>query len=406
MYLINAVPYVCFVLFFFFLSFPLVSSRKRASLILVRNYKILQYFSLTFLFLFFIGLRGYIWTDFALYKECFDLLPTIDSSRYEYSIFFTSKFKTWEKGYLLYTFLLKSIFRNYFVCQFVSTIINFSIMLYVFKRNCRNNVFLCFVIFFLFSGFFILINLQRNVVSILLFWLSIEQKREGKNLNYYVLNILGISFHSSSFLFLIIGPVINRRISKKFLFTLFILGNCIYLLEVQWLRVFLPTITFVLPSGIRHYIELYLNSVIFSRSGNWGISIGYLERFFSFLIILFFSDKIDKKYNCRAYINCFFLFIFAYLYGSEIVIVIERVSLFFTCGYCIVYTHIFSLLNQEKKCFFIIIMFFYIILKITLIGGANGATKYETCFSSTSYEEATIRKETYMLEEHNKILEN
>lgn len=406
MYINNSIPYVCFVLFLFFLSFPLVSNGEKKTLIVVRSYTILQYLSLIFIFIFFIGLRGYIWTDFVLYKECFDLLPTIDSSRYEYTIFFTSPFSSWEKGYLLYIYLLKSILRNYFFCQFVSTVINFSIMLYVFRRNCGNNLFLCFVIFFLFSGFITLFNLQRNVISILFFWLSIEKKREGKNFGYYILNILGIFFHSSSFLFLFIGPVINRRISKKFLLMLFLLGNCIYLFEIRWLKIMLPSITSVCPSAIRRYIELYLNSVLFSRSGNWGVSIGYLERCFTFLFVLFFSDKIEKKYNCRAYINCLFVFIFSYLYGSEIVIVIERVSLLFTCGYCIVVPQIFSLLKKEKKIYFIIILFFYTILKIILIGGANGATKYETCFANTSYEEAVSRKEKYMVEAHSKVLKN
>ena len=182
----------------------------------------------------------------------------------------------------------------------------------------------------------------------MLFILSLDYLKEKKYKVYYILNLIGVSFHFSAVLFLLIGFLLTKKLKKSILI-LFFVGNIIYLLQIQWIQGILSFIADYLPHRIGLIIKAYLYSMQYSKSSNFGISIGYLERIFSFILVYKKADMLEEKYNVRVFINCFYLFVFTYLFCSELNIVIQRIPLLFASGYYVIYPLIVDNWNKEKK---------------------------------------------------------
>ena len=385
-----AIPYVVFVFILFSLSFPIwVSKNSQVDNISCMN---LRFIAVTMCFIFFCGFRGFIWTDFNLYYLCFDSMPTVFSNKQVYDSFFNSDYFLWDKGYLLYVYIIKSIAPNYFAFQIINTTIDYFILYHVFRKNCGKNYLLGFVLFFLFNGFVIEFNLLRNTKALMLFILSLDYLKEKKYKVYYILNLIGVSFHFSAVLFLLIGFLLTKKLKKSILI-LFLVGNIIYLLQIQWLQGILSFIADYLPHRIGLIIKAYLYSMQYSKTSNFGISIGYLERIFSFILVYKKADMLEEKYNVRVFINCFYFFIFTYLFCSELNIVIQRIPLLFASGYYVVYPLIVDNWNKEKKIIFYLIFMLYLLLKVLSYGSNNELCHYEMFFqdSALTYEEASNR---------------
>lgn len=84
-----------------------------------------------FLLLFFIGLRGFVASDYINYYPFFQNLPTIFDLQFEG--FYTGEF---EFGFILYSSLVKTIFPNYFLGFFLNALIDLSILFYMLRHHC------------------------------------------------------------------------------------------------------------------------------------------------------------------------------------------------------------------------------------------------------------------------------
>jgi hypothetical protein len=178
--------------------------------------------------------------------------------------------------------------------------------------------------------------------------------------------------------------MVNKSYSKKLIFTLWIVGNLLFLFQVEWL-----TIIFKLIGSISVNFRM-ISLVIEYTNSNFEspMSIGYIERQFTFIVVFLFSDKlirIDKK-NI-AFINLVYIYLFIFLYCAELVVMIARVAMLFIVAYWVVYPKIYYILSKKNKYLFIILMGIYGILKI---GQANslGSAKYENIlFNHNSVQE-------------------
>ncbi|WP_162491120.1 EpsG family protein, partial [Candidatus Symbiothrix dinenymphae] len=222
-------------------------------------------------FLFFFGLRGYIFTDWVVYSRIFEKTPSIWSSNV-FDFFIGGDFASIEPGYKVYCVLLKSFFSDFFCFQFVSVAIDVFFLDYFFRRYSKNYA-LSFVLFILFGGLVLELNLMRNIKAILLFLYSIKYI-EKKNFKAYLLcNVVGMSFHFSSILFLPMYFLLNRNLSKTFIWITFIIGNVLYLLQIKYIG----AIVFYIASmvgGKYAFAVSYLDSEIYGAS--YGITIGYI----------------------------------------------------------------------------------------------------------------------------------
>jgi hypothetical protein len=351
--IIYSFPYILFFIYTYGLNFS-VGIKKNT-----KSYDI----KLGLLFIgsvIFLGLRGFIYTDWSSYYIFFERLPTLADLFANVELL---KNEYMEKGFVIYSIILKSISPNYFFYQCYSFIIDYVILYFFFKQYIPNQIILGFVMYYIFGGLIISIDLLRNAKSILLFLVSIKYCGKRRFVPYVLLNVFGSFFHITSLLYIPLYFVLRRNISKIFILFIFIIGNIFFLLQIQWIKKILVIIFVFVNNRLGELIKIYLQSDVHSNA--YGITIGYIERQFSFIVVYCFSSYLKKisSYN-NIFINIFYFYTFIFLFCSEMEILLGRVALIFIMGYWLLYPQIYSVLSKNKKYIFVLLLSTYSILKL------------------------------------------
>ena len=292
-------------------------------------------------FVFFFGLRGFVGTDWVNYYPYFNNI----------SLTFA-----WEQGFAIYTYLIHSIYPNYFFWVFVSSLINAILLHVVFKRYAKYYV-LAFIVFSTFNGIIMEINLMRNIKSILFFLVSLRYLQERKILPYMLLNLLGITFHISSILFLPLYFVLHREIPKLYLWIMFAGGMIVFFLQIEYIKPILSFFADIIGGRLPEMVDAYFRD---HRMNFFKLfSIGTIERIFSFVVIMFMRDKlIAQDKNNIIFINLFMIFFFICFYMAEANEIATRLSMLFVASYWILYPNILAAtrktLNYQLLLLFIV----------------------------------------------------
>jgi hypothetical protein len=342
-------------------------------------------------FLFFFGLRGFVNTDWYNYYPYFEQLKTLWSGGLRQ--LFASAYR-FETGFELYSIIIKSICPNYFFWVFVSTVIDIALLHVIFKRYVKYYV-LAFIVFFVVGGCLMEINLMRNIKSILLFIFSLKYLQERRIMPYMLLNVLGVLFHISAIVYIPMYFLLHRKFPKPLLWAVFIVGNIIFLLQIEYIRPILTSIADLLGERLSYHLTNIYNH-------HYGFSIGYFERVLTYTLILLCYDKLLKqdKFN-NVFINAYVLYFFFFFFFAEIQVMTERLPLLFIFSYWILYPQLFGIIKlRANKRIFILVFLCYSALKIT-IGNAGLVSKYDNLiFGIKSYEE---RKEIFEKVRHKLI---
>jgi hypothetical protein len=201
----------------------------------------------------------------------------------------------------------------------------------------------------------------RNSKAIMLFLLSLKYIEQKSILKYFAMNLVGALFHASAFLFIPLYFLLNRHYSRKVILALFFIGNIIFLLQIKWCRVVLLTLRPLLLGRLGNLIDLYyMYNTDYAEA--YGFTIGYIERFVSFVFIYCCEKKI-KKSNTNIFINIFYIYLFIYLFLSESYILLGRIGLLFISAYWVIYPRIYQTLNNKIKPLFLLMLLFYGVLK-------------------------------------------
>lgn len=358
-----SIPYVMVFFIVFCLSMKFVNTNNR---ILIKHSELFIVYSLCLIFAVFVGLRGFIYTDWQSYYRAFENTPSLLDSK-ETRDFFLNKYSFWGKGYLYYLIVSKSIFHNYAIYQLFSFLIDFIILFYFFKEYLVSNqlIVMGFLLFYVFGGvlgFGIEVNLMRNSKSIMFFLISIKYLQQRNFFKFLILNIIGIMFHTTAILFIPLYFVLIKRIPKRIILLFFIIGNIIFLLHIAWLKELLALFNSIITTPLSPLIDVYLRTTKYN--GEYGLSIGFLERSFSFVLVYCFEKKIiGLNQKNRIFINSFYLYCFIYLYCSEMSIILDRVGLLFIYSYWILFPQIYALLSPRNKNIYLIAFFLYGLLK-------------------------------------------
>lgn len=164
--------------------------------------------------LWFIGLRGHMYSDFIVYYPLFEELPAIsDLEVGDYLM---------EPGFIIYSSLIKTIFPNYFIWIFINTSIDLLVFYHVFKRYTEFRI-LPLIFFIAYMGLSIEFNLYRNVKALDLFLLSIPYLQQRRIVPYMFLNLLGATFHVSSLIYIPMYFLLHKNIGQGLVFY-----NCCY----------------------------------------------------------------------------------------------------------------------------------------------------------------------------------
>lgn len=327
--------------------------------------------------LLFMGLRGHIYSDFINYYTFFDYLPNLFNLSIE--TFLEQRF---EPGFVLYSSIVKTIIPNYFGWVFVNTLIDMMVFSITFKRYTDSQI-LPFIFFLAFNGLMIEFNLYRNIKSIDLFLLSIPYLKERKCLPYMLLNLLGVTFHLTSFIYLPLYFILNYKAPKYILWGGIAVANLIFLGNIHFVANLLNSME------IFQNLSLYDKLVGYSDSSDlsYGISFGYIERTFSVLLFTVLYDKlIEQKESNLIFYNCFWLYYVLFLALYEVQVFAERIPILFMFSYWILYPNVIKIGYKYRQIVYVISVIL-VMLKVVMSNSEIYARYDNLLFGIQSYEE-------------------
>lgn len=353
-----SVPYVFVALLLFFLYMQ--EKRSNLSKKNIVKMRIIAFF----LMLFFIGLRGHLHTDFSTYYPYYEWIPTIFNLD-EYT--FLNIEYLFEPGFILYTSLCKTLTDNYFAWVFINTLIDLCVFHYIFKRFCSSEI-LPFFFLLAFYGLTLEFNNFRNVKALDLFLISIPFLLKKRFLPYLFFNLIGMTFHVSSLLYIFLYPILTKKLSIKLMWLSFIFVNVVYFLNIHITGYLIDTFSFIRGDAINKL------SAYHDIGSSYKFSFGYFERTFTMLLCMFLYERLIRQNRNNIFlINCYFFYYVIHLFFSDVQVLSERIPLLFVFSYWLLYTNIFVLHYRFRSCIVLIITLLSL-SKITL--GCSNITNY------------------------------
>lgn len=326
---VYSVPYLIVVTIYLMLSLLIVSNRNK--------YKFGSHvrFFCVGLFVLFIGLRGFIGSDcyvyYYYYQKSFGL--GIDTNAH------------YEPGFLLLFQLFKLAGFSYAFYQFVMGII-VGCVLDAFFRRYSPNYALGWFAFFAFGGLITAIDLQRNIISMSLFMMSLPFLWHKKLIPYISLNVFGMFFHSSAILYIPFYFIAHRQINKYWLVAIFIVCNVLFLTGNGLLSIIMNTIGNRIGGDYYLLYQRYLINYDYAK----GITIGYIERTITFLLIFLFYKRLAllNKQN-RMFLNMFLCYYVLYFLLADVEVIALRISLLFKISYWILIPALFQVMHYRSN---------------------------------------------------------
>ena len=303
------------------------------------------------LLLIFIGLRGFVLTDFYNYYPWFinlDKIYSLDVSEY-----------TAESGFVVYSSLIKTVFPNYHIWVFINSLIDLLILKFTFKKYSHSEI-LSYIVYLAFSGIVIEFNLYRNVKAILLFMLSIPYLLNKRLLPYMLINLIGVSFHTSALLYLPLYFILNIRLPRWLRWGFIFMMVILYIKKVDLL-------------GNIDYILMFIDSestavdkvANYMQSGDsYGFSFGFFERLISLILFTYFYDSLVKQRESNnIFYNLYLLYYATFQFFINNSILVNRIPLLFVISYAILYPNLIEI-NKKYKQILIVYIFILALLKI------------------------------------------
>ncbi|WP_394675216.1 EpsG family protein [uncultured Chryseobacterium sp.] len=357
-----SIPYIILFLIFFILF--LWENRLRNK---QRDIKIIRYLGMLIFFVFF-GFRGYLDTDFAVYYPLFESAPSLFDFKAG-SNFFSHTNEDYllkiEPGFKLLLIILKTIVPNYFFLQIVSSLINVLFLNYFFRKYSPQYI-LSFIMYIIFSGLVIEINLLRNSKAIFLFLYSLQFIKERNPAKYFICNVIGLLFHSSAIFYFPLYFFLHKKINPAFIWGIFILGNALYLGQIKFIAPIVIGVGNMIGGVYAGLAELYSKSNLYSSG--YGITIGYLEKVLTFIIFYKSYTKVSEiikdEYVLNIFYNLFFIFTTTYLFLYEYSVLIDRITTLFVASYWILFPYFYTTLEKLMKTIFTFVLLFFGILKM------------------------------------------
>lgn len=323
------------------------------------------------IYLYFFGLRGFIAFDWQEYYPNFLNINSLND--YLESGILNNGNKQFEKGFEIWLSVLKIFFTNWSFYIFFTTFIDIICLLIIFYVFSPYPIFSIFL-FLGFNGLQIQLDLMRNIKAILIFLYSLRYLINNKKTIYIILNVIGVYFHRSSLIFLMLGYFFRKKFYryKKSLLTLFVLG-IIFLLFSN--RILYEILNFIKDLSLKSNINLikqiyfkldyYLNSTL--HSSTRGLGLGFIEKIFTFILFYNYREKINKDKVGIIFFNIYLCYIYTYLYGSGVRIIFERLGLLFICSYWVLYPILLKNFLGIKKMLIFIFLICFCIIRINLI---------------------------------------
>lgn len=373
--MIYSLPYIALVLFYAILSCVYVTVTDDMK----RNIRILC----VFVYVVFFGFRGFVGDDWTIYYPVFtEDIHVGNFQEFVYSL----EESPFEIGFTVLLIISKLIFDDYSFLVFLTTCIN-CFLLYRFLRQRVENIPLGIMLFICMGGFGMQINLLRNTISILLFVNAIEYLVERKPLPYFLLCTLALTFHLSAIIYFPLYFFFHKRAPRWVFIAIFLIGNIIFLSQIKFITPILVSIAGSLGEEYEFLVEAYTEGKLSELSK--GLSIGYLERLLTGILIFCYYDKlVSIRRENAVFINSYLAYFFMFFFFSEFFVVAGRLANLFTYFYWIIWIDLLKCFSiKSNMVLFVLFLSAYSVLKIW--GMTNLVTlRYDNVmFGSESYEE-------------------
>ncbi|MGL4519017.1 MAG: EpsG family protein [Phocaeicola sp.] len=233
------------------------------------------------------ALRYRVGGDSFNYELFFNLI----SEDFSKSIYYIAMF---EPSWLYLNILLKNVYPDFVIVQFVHAIFINRTIFYFIKKNTP---FKFTAIFFYFSFAYLYFNteIMRESIAICFFLINLDNFKKEKWKRYYLLCSLSILFHYSA-LFLLILPLFRHTKLTLFRLTLIISLSVLCYFS-------LGLVSNLLPTHVESKLAMYENE---------GMNInGVIYRFLCYVFLPFILIKINKSYNDLSALYSIYFFVAA-----------------------------------------------------------------------------------------------
>lgn len=302
----------------------------------------------------FFAFRGFIFTDWLTYYVEFDNATLDLLLHYELG-------KSREPLFLILMLISKGLINDFHFFVFVCTAIN-TWLLIAFFRKYTDNIFLCLVLYLVFEGFGISINLMRNSIAIFIFLNAIEYLANRRPLQYFGMCLLAVGFHFSAFVYLPLYFFFHRKMNKWGYLTILILCNVVFILHVP---IFMRLISLFGIGGA--FLENKID--VYSEIGNrLGFGMGFIERLITGMLVFLYYDKLNGiRSTNKIFINGLITYFICSFMFSEFTEISKRLTMLFVFSYWIIWGDLikcFSIKNNRRL--FIAYLCIYCLLKTTV----------------------------------------
>lgn len=328
-----SIPYFCFMailVMLVFVEFNLQNHNHRTKYIFV--------FALT-LFTLFVGLKGWTGMDVMMYFEDYRDTPTLG----EFISGHYSKdwYTDFEQGYHVFEVVCKTLGMSFWQFQFVYVLIDAIVLYYFFKRE-TNYCVLALLIYFIWWGWVFHAEQLRNANSVLLFMLSLRYVREKQVFSYILLNLLGMTFHTTSLFYIIAYPLLRITLTKNQLFWIFSVVMLIFVFRIKFINIILSGLYTYGGQHIASKIQKYYINIVYADSY---YNFGMRKIIVSFAYVMFFFMpnyfKVGKNID-NVIKNVFVIYFILVFSLCEIRVLQDRASSLFCIGLVMIFVQYYA----------------------------------------------------------------
>lgn len=371
-----SIPYLLYAIFFIFLTFNTYGKSNSENKIRLLC---------GFIYMFFFGLRGFVAYDWYAYYPYFQEANSIFQIRFLDFFEFIEIGEVVEPAFVIYTSVLKTLFPNWHLYIFVSSLIDFIVFDYVIRKYSPNYAF-SFLILFAFNTS-MLFDLLRNIKGLLFVLLSIRHIQERNLLKFSILIFIGFLFHRSILMFFPLYFYGHIKHHKKFLITLFVIFNILFFLDIPFFKILIENISPYLGESFESRFYWYSQNANYSQER--GFTIGYLYRAATFLIIIGYINEMLTKYRYSAiFINMYLTYILMSFVLNDFDVFVFRSELLFGISFCFIWPMIIGVIRKNDIRISLLGIMVLICLFKTFKQTNNLMYEYENIiFGAKTYEE-------------------
>lgn len=328
-------------------------------------------------FTLFFGLRWFVMSDTI---EYYNLLKDV---RPVYTLEYLNSFSgRLEPGFLILNMMCKSLGLGFHSFVLINSLIDF-ILLYACVKRYSINKPLTLLFFLAFNGILIEFNLMRNVKAMYLFLYSLQYIRDKKLVKFLVVNLIGLSFHTSAILFIPMYWILGKDYNLKFILTCVLITTGIYFLNKALLQdVILKYIMDIDGADKLQSHALNTDSTTFT--------FGTIERLMTLVLLLWMKYKeAESSPMFNILFNMFIIFYILFcLFGFNKVFT-DRIPNLFLPVYWFIYPYIVTYYKRKIKPFYIFIITM-VFLKVYIETHMCSAYYETVLFHSTTIHERDV----------------